>query len=93
MAPLAIEDYVVRSTPGANPAKPRLGHTAWFFETFVLSREGVPGRDGTGYSPLRPEYQEVFGVSAGGSRRLRRLRGLTACGGTRVSAESGEAPG
>ena len=42
----------------------------------MLSREGVPGRDGTGYSPLRPEYQEVFGVSAaGGSRRLRRLRG------------------
>ena len=40
----------------------------------MLSREGVPGRDGTGYSPLRPEYQEVFGVSAGGSRRLRRLR-------------------
>ena len=78
MAPLAIEDYVVRSTPGANPAKRRLGHTAWFFETFVLSREGVPGRDGTGYSPLRPEYQEVFGVSAGGSRRLRRLRGRKA---------------
>ena len=35
----------------------------------------MPGRNETGYSPLRPEYQEVFGVSAGGSRRLRRLRG------------------
>ena len=75
MAPLAIENYVVRSTPGANPAKRRLGHTAWFFETFVLSREGVPGRYGTGYSPLRPEYQEEFPTRVGratgpGSRLL-----------------------
>ena len=71
VAPLAIEDYVVRSMPGASPAKWHLGHTSWFFETFVLTREG------TGYSLPHPEYQEVFGVSAaGGGRRLRRVRGL-----------------
>ena len=83
VAPLAIEDYVVGSMPGASPAKWHLGHTSWFFETFVLAREGVLtregvlGRDGTGYSPPHPEYQEVFGVSAaGGGRHLRRVRGL-----------------
>ena len=78
VAPLAIEDYVVGSMmPGASPAKWHLGHTSWFFETFVLTREGVLSRDGTGYCPPHPEYQEVFGVSAaGGGRHLRRVRGL-----------------
>ena len=80
-APLAIEDYVVGSMvgsiPGASPAKWHLGHTSWFFETFVLGREGVLPRDGTAYSPSPPEYQEVFGVSAAaGGRGLRRVRGL-----------------
>ena len=77
VAPLAIEDYVVGSIPGASPAKWHLGHTSWFFETFVLAREGVLGRDGTGYCSPHPEYQEVFGVSgAGGGRQRRRVRGL-----------------
>ncbi len=76
-APLAIEDYVVQSMPDARPAKWHLGHTSWFFETFVLTQESVLGRDGTAYSPPHPEYQEVFGVStAGGGRHLRRVRGL-----------------
>lgn len=59
-APLAIEDYVVQSMPEARPAKWHLGHTSWYFETFVLGREGV------GQAPIRPEYREIFGVSDAG---------------------------
>ena len=60
VAPLAIEDYVAQSLPDARPAKWHVGHTSWYFETFVL------GRDGAGSAPIRPEYREIFGVSAAG---------------------------
>ena len=59
-APLAIEDYVVQSMPDARPAKWHVGHTSWYFETFVLGREGV------GQAPIQPEYRAVFGVSDAG---------------------------
>ena len=65
-APLAIEDYVVRSLPDARPAKWHLGHTSWYFETFVLAAPGVLGREGAGRAPIRPEYREIFGVSDAG---------------------------
>ena len=65
-APLAIEDYVVRSMPDAQPANWHLGHTSWYFETFVLAAPGVLGRERVGASPIEPEYREIFGVSDAG---------------------------
>lgn len=35
-APLEIEDYVVQPVVDVSPPKWHLGHTTWFFETFIL---------------------------------------------------------
>ena len=34
--PLATEDYVVQPIADVSPPKWHLGHTTWFFETFIL---------------------------------------------------------
>ncbi len=34
--PLKRDDYMVQATPDASPPKWHLGHTTWFFETFIL---------------------------------------------------------
>src|SRR5688572_30470386 len=66
-APLSAEDCALQSMPDASPVKWHLGHTTWFFETFVL-----------GGSPLRDEFRIIFnsyyvGV---GERHPRPERGL-----------------
>ncbi len=37
-APLAIEDFVVQPVDFVSPPKWHLGHTTWFFETFILKK-------------------------------------------------------
>ncbi len=69
-AGLTAEDMMVQSCPEASPAKWHLAHTAWFFESFVLS-EFVPG-----YRPFNPDFHWLFnsyyeGFSEFPEKRLR----------------------
>jgi ergothioneine biosynthesis protein EgtB len=71
-APLTPEDAMVQSMPDASPAKWHLGHTTWFFETFVLAR-ARPAR-----TPFDPTYAYLFNsyYEAAGPRQPRPERGL-----------------
>jgi ergothioneine biosynthesis protein EgtB len=71
-APLEVEDYVVQSMPDASPAKWHLGHTTWFFETFVL------GPYQPGFRPWREAWGPLFNsyYVAVGPRHPRPERGL-----------------
>jgi ergothioneine biosynthesis protein EgtB len=70
--PLHPEDYVVQSMPEASPVKWHLAHTAWFFETFVLTPH-LPG-----YRPFHPDFAFLFNsyYEAVGPRLPRPQRGL-----------------
>lgn len=48
--PLAIEDYVIQPVAYVSPPKWHLGHTTWFFETFVLQPYEQD------YQPYHPLY-------------------------------------
>jgi ergothioneine biosynthesis protein EgtB len=52
--PLAIEDYVIQSSPDCSPAKWHLAHTTWFFENFLLLPQ-LPG-----YREFHPRYAYLF---------------------------------
>jgi len=52
--PLAIEDYVIQSSPDCSPAKWHLAHTTWFFENFLLLPQ-LPG-----YRPFHEQYGYLF---------------------------------
>ncbi|MEO0412726.1 MAG: ergothioneine biosynthesis protein EgtB [Pseudomonadota bacterium] len=71
-APLSPEDAGLQSMEDASPPKWHLGHTSWFFETFVL-------RDHcSDYRPFHATFAHIFNsyyVSAG-SRHARNDRGL-----------------
>jgi ergothioneine biosynthesis protein EgtB len=53
-APLEIEDYGVQPAADSSPPKWHLGHTTWFFETFLLKRHA---RD---YRIFHPAYERIF---------------------------------
>ncbi len=60
--PLEIEDFVVQPVMDVSPLKWHLGHTTWFFETFVL----VPNV--SDYKIFHPKYPLLFNsyyISAG----------------------------
>ena len=70
--PLEIEDFVVQPVMDVSPLKWHLGHTTWFFETFVL-KPNVKG-----YQEFHPKYPMLFNsyyISAG-ERWTRANRGL-----------------
>ncbi len=71
-APLSAEDCALQSMPDASPVKWHLGHTTWFFETFVLA-PALPG-----YAPFDPSFRVLFNsyYDAVGERHPRPQRGL-----------------
>ena len=71
-APLSAEDCCVQSMPDASPVKWHLGHTTWFFETFILES----------YAASFLPYDEAFRIlfnsyyTSVGARHPRPQRGL-----------------
>ncbi|WP_263263344.1 ergothioneine biosynthesis protein EgtB [Pseudomonas sp. RIT-PI-S] len=70
--PLSAEDMAAQSMADASPTKWHLGHTAWFFETFLLT-PGLPG-----YQPFDPAFGYLFNsyYEAVGPRQPRPQRGM-----------------
>ena len=52
--PLETEDFVVQPVPDVSPPKWHLGHSSWFFETFILK----PFFEG--YRKFNPNYNFLF---------------------------------
>lgn len=69
--PLEIEDYVVQPIADVSPPKWHLGHTTWFFETFILKPNFV------GYKEFNSQYNFVFNsyYESVGARVVRTDRG------------------
>lgn len=70
-APLKTEDYVVQPIVDVSPPKWHLGHTTWFFETFIL----LP--NAKDYTEFDPQYNYVFNsyYESVGARVIRTNRG------------------
>jgi ergothioneine biosynthesis protein EgtB len=70
-SPLQIEDYVVQPVADVSPPKWHIGHTTWFFETFILKPNMM------GYQDFDPDYNYVFNsyYETVGNRVIRTDRG------------------
>jgi ergothioneine biosynthesis protein EgtB len=70
-APLQTEDYVVQPVVDVSPPKWHIGHTTWFFETFLL-KEHLKD-----YKEFNPDYNYVFNsyYETVGARVIRTDRG------------------
>ncbi|OWK68898.1 ergothioneine biosynthesis protein EgtB [Pedobacter sp. AJM] len=69
--PLQTEDYVVQPVADVSPPKWHLGHTTWFFETFILKQHAA------NYQEYNPDYNFVFNsyYETVGARVIRTDRG------------------
>ncbi|KQM72662.1 sulfatase maturase [Pedobacter sp. Leaf216] len=69
--PLQTEDYVVQPVADVSPPKWHLGHTTWFFETFILNPFAV------NYQVYNDDYSFVFNsyYETVGNRVIRTDRG------------------
>ncbi len=69
--PLQTEDYVVQPIADVSPPKWHLGHTTWFFETFILKAMVK------GYDEYNPDFNYVFNsyYETIGNRVIRTDRG------------------
>lgn len=69
--PLQTEDYVVQPIEDVSPPKWHLGHTTWFFETFILKPHA------SNYQEYNPDYNFVFNsyYETVGARVIRTDRG------------------
>ena len=70
-SPLQTEDYVVQPIADVSPPKWHIGHTTWFFETFILKPYYM------GYQVYNSEYNYVFNsyYETVGNRVIRTDRG------------------
>jgi ergothioneine biosynthesis protein EgtB len=68
---LQTEDYVVQPVADVSPPKWHIGHTTWFFETFILKPYFM------GYQEYNPDYNYVFNsyYETVGARVIRTDRG------------------
>jgi hypothetical protein len=69
--PLQTEDYVVQPVVDVSPPKWHIGHTTWFFETFILKPYFAE------YQEFDPNYNYVFNsyYETVGNRVIRTDRG------------------
>ena len=77
IAPLESEDLCLQGMADASPPKWHLGHTTWFFETFVLKPALAAGQI-TGFEPAPEAWSYLYNsyYDAVGARHPRPERGL-----------------